>query len=78
MRKVGCLHSPCLPTGMFPGCARQLMEKERPWMPPMSCFHANGAGNSNENNENKKEVEIENGCFASRVMIFKAKELNRK
>lgn len=63
---------------MFPGYARELIEKERPWMPPMSCFNANGAGNSNENNENKKEVEIENGCFAYKVMIFKAKELNRK
>lgn len=26
----------------------------------------------------KKVVEIADGCFASKVMIFKAKELNRK
>lgn len=47
----------------------------------MSCFNANEIGNSNENNEKKKKaevVEIANGCFASKVMIFKAKELNRK
>lgn len=46
-------------------------------MPAVSCFNANDAGNSNENNAKKEgnggEVEIENGigCFASKVMISK-------
>lgn len=47
-------------------------------MPSASCFNANDAGNSNENNAkegggNGGEVEIENGigCFASKVMISK-------
>lgn len=71
------LLTPCVLTGMFPGCARQLIQKERPWMPSVSCFNANDAENSNENNAEKGgncgEVEIENGiaCFAFKVTISK-------
>lgn len=50
----------------------------------MSCSNANDIGNSNENNAKKKKrenlqlVEFTIGCFTSKVMIFKVKELNRK
>lgn len=45
----------------------------------MPCSNANDFGNSNKNNAKKKNVvEFTIGCFASKVMIFKVKELNRK
>ena len=57
----------------------QIVDSERKALDaPKSCFKANYAGSSNENNGRGEPMEIANGCFASKIMISKAKELNRK
>lgn len=58
---------------MFPGYARESIQKERLWI--LQC-HAlmQMLLLVSMRKKKKKVVEIANGCFASKVMIFKAKE----